>query len=166
MQCVTPSVGTRHLFQAQRLLPIWLNLDPAYKRGRRLFEGGFYSRIYGRFYCLSLALSHLACLGPTCLSSSFQLMFISLVLTQLFPSHLHSDLCFSFSFIFFFAFRGILSENTSTILSSDTGCSAHLSLSCFSLSFIGKLAEDTSTVMLSRWWHVYHYTWSQHCGPL
>ena len=46
---VTPSAGTQRLFESRRLLPtcMWLNLDPAYKRDRRLFEGGFYSRIYG-----------------------------------------------------------------------------------------------------------------------
>ena len=40
--------STQRLFKAQRLLPMWLNLDLAYKQGRRLFEGGFYSRIYNK----------------------------------------------------------------------------------------------------------------------
>ena len=43
---VTPSAGTWHLFETQWLLFMWLSLDPAYKRGRCLFEGGFYSWSY------------------------------------------------------------------------------------------------------------------------
>ena len=50
---VMSSAGTRRLFETRRLLPMWLSLDPAYKRDRRLFEGGFYSSIYGTQECLS-----------------------------------------------------------------------------------------------------------------
>ena len=45
-RCNAPA-GTRRLFGAQRLLAIPPSLHPAYKRGRHLFEGGFYSRKYG-----------------------------------------------------------------------------------------------------------------------
>ena len=37
----------RRLFETRRLLALQPNLPPAYKRSRRLFEGGFYSRKYG-----------------------------------------------------------------------------------------------------------------------
>ena len=37
---------SRRLFEIRRLLALQPNLPPAYKRSRRLFEGGFYSRKY------------------------------------------------------------------------------------------------------------------------
>ena len=43
---VTSSASTRRLFETRRLLPMWLNLDLAYKQDRCLFKGGFYSSIY------------------------------------------------------------------------------------------------------------------------
>ena len=59
-QCVTPSAGTRRLFETRRLLPISLKLDRAYKPGRRLFQGGFYSRIYGiyTYICMYIDISN------------------------------------------------------------------------------------------------------------
>ena len=157
-------VGLPSLFLALTFthltLPCWL-LSFTFKR--RTHEECINHVIWCRFCCLSPVLSHFACLGPTCLSSSFQHMFVSLVLTLLFLSHSRSDLCSSFSSIFLFCLqRNIYRKYIHLFIiwyrlqCSFLSLSVSLSLS-LSLSLLGELEEDTSTVMLFEWWHVYRY---------
>ena len=56
---VTPSASTRRLFETWHLLFMWLNLDPAYKSDQRLFEGGFYLRIYSTYSVQVYCIAHL-----------------------------------------------------------------------------------------------------------
>ena len=111
-----------------------------------------------RFYCLSLALSH-SCLSwshlfnflfPSRVRLSCSHLTLSFSLTLRSLSHSHSS--------FLIAFRGTLSDNTSTILSSDK-VAVLISLCLVFLSFLHR--RTGRGCMLSGWWHVYHYT----CDP-
>ena len=115
-------------------------------------------------FSLLLVLVPLVYLPLSSSCSSLLFSFNSFFLTHIHISVSHSHLSFSF------AFWGALLENTSTTLSSDTGCSAHLSLtlSVVFLSFLHRRAGRGYIYRHAVWMVacLSLYMWFQHCGSL